>query len=110
MMHTSKLSSGEKEFKRSRIFINENLNWKTHVNEISTKLIRAKLQHFVNKYILVSLYHAIFHSHLAYLCLVRGQVKFYLERIILLQKRAIRILPSATYSDHTCPLFHIKNF
>ena len=27
-------------------------------------------------------------------------------RITLLQKRPIRILHSAAYSDHTCPLFH----
>ena len=38
--------------------------------------------------------------------LVWGQAKFSLYRITLLQKRAIRILHSAAYRDHTCPLFH----
>ena len=93
-----------------RVFIDENLNWKTHINEISTKLIKAKLNHFVNKDILLSLYYTIFHSHLAYLCLVSGQAKFYLSRITLLQKRFIRILRSAAYRDHTCPLFHSTKF
>ena len=43
------------------VLIDENLNWLTHKNQISTKLIRAKLQHFVNKDIPLSLYYAIFH-------------------------------------------------
>ena len=43
------------------VFIDEDLNSKTHVNKISLKLIRAKLQDFVNKYILLSVYYAISH-------------------------------------------------
>ena len=93
------------------VFIDENLNWKKHINEISTQLIKSNavlsiLRHFVNKYILLSVYYGIFYSHLAYLCLVWGQAKFSLNRITLLQKRAIRILHSAAYRDHTSPLFH----
>ena len=52
------------------VFIDENLNWKKHINQISTKLIKgnamlSKLRHFVNKDILLSVYYGIFHSHLA---------------------------------------------
>ena len=52
------------------IFNDENLNWKKHINEISTKLIKgnamlSKLRHFVNNDILLSVYYGIFHSHLA---------------------------------------------
>ena len=91
------------------VFIDENLNWKKHVNQISTKLIKgnamlSKLRHFVNKDILLSVYYGIFHSHVAYLCLVWGQAKFSLNRITLLQKRAIWILHSAAY--HTSPLLY----
>ena len=76
------------------VFIDENLNWKKHINEISTKLIKgnamlSKLRHFVNKDILLSVYSGVFHSHLTYLCLVWGQAKFSLNRTTLLQKRAI---------------------
>ena len=50
------------------VFIVENLNWKTGINEISNKLIKgnimlSKLRHFVNKEILLSVIYAIFHSH-----------------------------------------------
>ena len=93
------------------VFIDENLNWKKHINEISTKLIKgnamlSKLRHFVNKDILLSMYYGIFHSYLAHLCLIWGQAKFSLNRITLLLKRAIRILHSAAYRNHTSPLFH----
>ena len=68
------------------VFIDENLNWKIHIKEISTKLIKdnamlSKLRHFVNKYILLSVYYGIFHSHLAYLSLVWGQAKICVNRI-----------------------------
>ena len=82
------------------VFIDENLNWKTHRNGISAKLIKgnamlSKLRHFVNKYI----WHRclLFHWHLAYLCLVWGQTKFSLNRITSLQKRSIRILHLGYY-------------
>ena len=85
------------------VFIDENLNWKIHINEISTKLIKGNamlstLRHYVNKDILLSVYYGIFHSHLAYLCLVWGQVKFSLKRTNLLKQRAIRILHSVAYT------------
>ena len=63
------------------VFIDENLNWKMHINEISNKLIKgnamlSKLRHYVNKDILLSVYYGIFHSHLAYLCLVWVKLNF----------------------------------
>ena len=68
------------------VFIDENLSWEIHIYKISTKLIKSnamlsKLRHFVNKDILVSVYYGIFHSYLAYLCLVWDQAKFSLNRI-----------------------------
>ena len=65
-----------------------------------------KLHHFVSKDTFLSVYYGIFHSHLSYICLVWCQVKFSLNRITLLRKRAIRVLHFATCKDHTCPLFH----
>ena len=92
------------------LFVDKNLNWKTHINEILTKLIKvnvmlAELRHFVKKDIFLSVCYAIFHSHLAYLCLVWGPAKYSFNRTVLLQKTDIRILHSAAYIDHTRPLF-----
>ena len=60
------------------IKIDENLNWKHHINEVSTKLIRAnailfKIRNYVNPKILRSIYFAIFESHLNYSFIVWAQ-------------------------------------
>ena len=51
------------------VFINENVNWKAQINKILAKQIKgnamlSKLLHFVYKHILLSVYYAIFNSHL----------------------------------------------
>ena len=85
MMQTSKLRSAEKGswipyVKYLGVFLMAAC-WKTHINKISTKLIKdnvvlSKLWYFVNRKILLSVYYAIFLSHLAYLCLVWGKLNF----------------------------------
>ena len=87
MMQTSKLSSAEKRIHPSPyiiylgVFINENLNWKIQINEISTKFIKgnamfSKVRDFLKKIL-------YFFSHLAYLGFVWGQGKFSLNKITL---------------------------
>ena len=53
------------------VFIDEKLNWKFHINEISPKLIKgnaslSKLRHFVNKDILLPVYYSIF-THIQFI-------------------------------------------
>ena len=52
------------------------------------------------------MYYVTIHSHLAYLYLVWDQAKYSLNIITMIQKTAFRILHSAAYRDHACPLFH----
>ena len=57
------------------IKIDENLNWKHHINEVSTKLIRVnailfKIRNYVNPKILRLIYFAIFESYLNYSSIV----------------------------------------
>ena len=54
-------------------YIDENLTWGTHINELSKKLSRAngvlaKLRYFTPKKILLLVYYAIFYSQLLYGC------------------------------------------
>ena len=56
------------------ITIDGNLNWKVHVNDIASKLIRgnailSKLRYFVKKDTLRSVYFAVFHSYIYMSCL-----------------------------------------
>ena len=76
------------------IRIDENLNWKHHINDVSTKLIRAnatlfKIRNFVNPKILRSTYFSIFESHLNYSSLVWGQNPGSIKRLIILQKKTL---------------------
>ena len=53
------------------INLDHHLNWKSHCNEISTKLSRAigmlsKIRHYVSHHTLISIYYAIFSSHMSY--------------------------------------------
>ena len=56
------------------IKIDENLNWKIHIQDLASKLnkanpVLAKLKHFVNWEILRSTYFPIFYSRLNYVCI-----------------------------------------
>ena len=77
-----------------RIKIDENLNWKHHINEVLTTLIRAnailfKIRNHVNPKILRSIYFAISESHLNYSSIVWAQNPGSIKRLIILQKRPL---------------------
>ena len=69
--------------------IDANLSWQCHV---SLKILR-------------SIYFAIFDSYLSYCCLVWAQNYSTIQRIIILQKKAIRIINLQPRNFHTSPLF-----
>ena len=90
--------------------IDANLSWQYHVNDLSIKLNRAnalffKMRKYVSLKILRSIYFAIFDSYLSYCCLVWAQNYSTIQRIIILQKKAIRIINLQPRNFHTSPLF-----
>ena len=71
------------------IRIDENLNWKHYVNDVSTKLIRVnsilfKIRNYVNLKILRSFNFAIFKSHLNYSSLVWAQNSGSIKHLVIL--------------------------
>ena len=69
-----------KTIKYLGIVIDDQLSFKSHINEVSLKLCRAngmlaKIRHYVNLETLINIYHTIFASHLRYACQVWGQTK-----------------------------------
>ena len=60
---------------------------------------------YVSPKILRSIYFAIFHSHLSYYCLVWAQNFRSIKQILILQKKAVRIINSQPRNSHTSPLF-----
>ena len=86
--------------------IDTNLSWQYHVNDLSIKLNRAnallfKMRKYVSLKILRSIYFAIFDSDLSYCCLVWAQNCSTVQRIIILQKKSIRIINSHPRNFHT---------
>ena len=80
------------------------------MNHLSHKLVKAyamlfKLCHYLNEITIKSIYYAIFHSHLSYVCTAWGQNLNPKHRINLLQKKAIWIISFAQYHAHTLPIF-----
>ena len=65
----------------------------------------CKLHHYVNEATIKSIYYAIFHSHLSYVCTAWGQNLNPKHRINSPQKKAIRIISFFQYDAHTLPIF-----
>ena len=76
------------------IKIDENLKWRHHFNEVSSKLVMAnailfKIRNYLNPKILRSIYFTIFESHLNYYSIVWAQNPGSIKRLIILQKRPL---------------------
>ena len=95
------------------VLIDENLSWDQHVKDLSNKLSRAnsngiisKLRHYAPKSAVLSVYHAIFYSHMIYGSSVRSlTTKSNLDLINILQKKSMRIINFAPYNSHTISLW-----
>ena len=64
-----------------------------------------KLCHYVNEVNVKSIYYAIFHSHLSYVCTAWSQNLNPKHDISLLQKKTMGIISFAHYDAHTLPIF-----
>ena len=93
--------------------IDTNLTWQHNVNDLSIKLNRAnallfKMRKYVSLIILRSIYFAIFDSYLSYCCLAWAQNFSTIERIVILQKKAVRIINFQLRNFHTSPPIQAK--
>ena len=90
--------------------IDTNLTWQHHLSDLSIKLNRPhallfKMRKYVSLKILRCIYFAIFDSYLSYCCLVWSQNFSTIQRILILQKKAVRIIDFEPRNFHTSPLF-----
>ena len=101
----------ETNIKYLGILIDKNLTWKHHIDAISTKISKgigliAKIHHFVRRNILINVYQSLIHPYLTYGIAVWGQAcKTYLDKILVLQKRVMRMMYFSDRYDHAIPLF-----
>ena len=93
------------------LYIDEKLNWSSHINYISTKLSKSigilkKVNKTLDTETLIQLYYTIVYPYLTYCHLIWARAPMtYLSRLILLQKKAIRIISRSQFKAHTDPLF-----
>ena len=93
------------------VTIDELLIWKEHILNISKKVARAigilnKVKYLLDKRTLLNLYYTFVYPYMIYCNHVWGNTcKTYVEKLVKLQKRAIRIVTSSKYNAHTAPLF-----
>ena len=100
-----------KTLKYLGIQLDEHLNGTNHSEDVLKKLIRAngmlaKVRHYVKNNVLLSIYHAIFSSHVSYGSQFWGQNSNSATRkIFLQQKKALRIMTFSPFQTPSSPLF-----
>ena len=95
------------EFNFLGLTIDEHLNWNGHIQKVSNKISRAlgilsRVKRYLPKRILITLYNSLILPHLQYSILAWGSKN---NRLVKLQKRALRIISNSKYNAHTDPLF-----
>ena len=92
-------------YKYLGVHLDENLNWKTHIDYLCKKLskmcgIFSKLRHCCSKNLLKVIYFALVESHMQYCNMIWGNANEHiLKPLISLQNKIIKIICFAPYSS-----------
>ena len=98
------------------VLIDENLSWKYHIAYLASKMskiigIIARLRHFVPLTILRHIHISLIQTYLSYGIVAWGQsAKTNRNKILVLQKRALRLMYFCDYKCHAVPYFLSSRF
>ena len=93
------------------VYIDQNLDWKQHTSQISLKLSRSlgilnRVKSLLSIDLLKSLYYTMIHPYFLYCIVVWGGAsKLALNKLICLQKRAVRLITRSSFRAHCNMLF-----
>ena len=94
------------------VLLDSNLSWKFQINNVALKISRtvsvvARLWHFVPRTTLLNIYHeSLILPHLTYGLAACGQAaKTHLQKILVLQKRVLRLMYFSEPRAYAVPLF-----
>ena len=93
------------------VYIDQHLTWKTHINVISKKIAKSigltyKANFYLHQNSLLLLYYALIYPYLTYCNLIWASTYVTnLQRIYLLQKRAVRLISKSDCRAPSKPLF-----
>ena len=111
ILFDGKVLKQEQSLKFLGVHIDENLSWKTHINFLCQKISKSigviyRSRFYLSTKTKISLYYSLVYPYLSYCNIVWSSTYVTnLNRIFLLQKRAVRALTNAHYYSHTAPLF-----
>ena len=94
------------------VILDENLTWKAHVSYIARKISKSigiiyRSSFYLFKSALRILYFALVYPYLQYCVTIWGSTySSNLNRIVLLQKRAVQIVDKQFFGAHTTPIFY----
>ena len=92
--------------------IDSSLTFHYHINYVSQKISKTagifyKIRSFVKEPLLIKLYYSLIYPYLIYCNEIwGGTCDVHLNKLLLLQKKIIRIITGEPYLAHTAPLFH----
>jgi hypothetical protein len=110
-VHTNNPNILSRTYKLLGINLDEHLNLNIHISSLLTKLSRSlfflkRAKNILPQAALKLLYYSMFHSHLLYCTnIISITNQSNLNKISLLQRKAIRIITNSEYNAHTDPLF-----
>ena len=101
------------------VVLDENLSWKSHISHISNKISKSvgiifRASSYLTRASLRTLYFSMVYPYLQYCNIVWASTySINLRRIVVLQKRIIRILNTSKFDAHTdsiCRDLHLLKF
>ena len=93
------------------VLIDQNLSWKSHIDTVIVKISKtigmiAKLRYFVPSTVLVKIYNSLILPYITYGLLAWGNASnAYLNKILVLKKRVLRLIYFTDRREHAIPLF-----
>ena len=93
------------------VLIDSNLSWRYHMDHISSKIskgvgIIARLRHFVPTNTLIRIYRPLIEPYISHGLTAWGQAaNCYLIKVLILHKRALRLIYFSECRAHAIPLF-----
>ena len=93
------------------VILDENLNWKSEISHVANKVAKSisiisRCSFFLPKSSLRMLYYSLIYPYFYYCNIVGASTyKTNLRRLVILQKRRIRIINKSHFNAHTDPIF-----
>ena len=109
--HNNHENKNCRQYKLLGVYLDEYLSLDFHVDNLCNKMTRSlycikQAKNNLSLHALKSLYFALVHSHLTYCPIILSCTnKTNINRILKVQKKAIRIITNSRYNEHTAPLF-----